>query len=34
MNKKYVSIGQYEHISVEINEAGKMPGGWIKSCKE
>lgn len=34
MNKKYVSIGQYEHVSGEINEAGKMLGGWIKSCKE
>ena len=34
MNKKYVSIGQYEHISVELNEAGKMLGGWTKSCKE
>ncbi|OPZ62390.1 MAG: S23 ribosomal protein [Candidatus Aerophobetes bacterium ADurb.Bin490] len=34
MNKKYISIGQYEHISVEVNEAGKMLGGWVKSCKE
>jgi len=34
INKKYISIGQYEHISVEINEAGKMLGGWVKSCKE
>ncbi len=34
VNKKYMSIGQYEHISGEINEAGKMLGGWIKSCKE
>ena len=34
VNKKYISIPQYEHISGEINEAGKMLGGWIKSCKE
>lgn len=34
IDKKYISIGQYEHISGEINEAGKMIGGWIKSCKE
>jgi len=34
VDKKYISIGQYEHISVEINEAGKMIGGWIKSCRE
>lgn len=34
MNKKYISIGQYGHISGEVNEAGKMLGGWIKSCKE
>jgi len=33
VNKKYISVGQYEHISGEINEAGKMLGGWIKSCK-
>lgn len=34
VNKKYISLQQYEHISKEINEAGKMLGGWIKSCKE
>lgn len=33
INKKHISLGQYEHISGEINEAGKMLGGWIKSCK-
>lgn len=32
VNKKYISLQQYEHISREINEAGKMLGGWIKSC--
>lgn len=34
VDKKYISIGQYEHISGEINEAGKMIGGWVKSCGE
>ena len=34
VNKKYISLKQYEHISREINEAGKMLGGWIKSCAE
>ena len=34
VEKKYISMGQYRHISGEINEAGKMLGGWIKSCKE
>jgi hypothetical protein len=34
VDKKYISIAQYEHISGEINETGKMIGGWIKSCKE
>lgn len=32
VNKRYISVRQYEHISREINEAGKMLGGWIKSC--
>jgi hypothetical protein len=34
VEKKYISLSQYEHISIEINEAGKMIGGWIKSCGE
>ena len=33
LNKKYISTGQYGHISEEINEAGKMLGGWTKSCR-
>lgn len=32
VNKKYISVQQYEHVSREINEAGKMLGGWKKSC--
>lgn len=34
VEKKYISVKQYQHISQEINEAGKMLGGWIKQCKE
>ncbi len=34
VDKKYISIGQYEHISAEINEAGKMIDGWLKKCGE
>ena len=32
--RKYISSKQYEYISSELNEFGKMVGGWIKSCKE
>ncbi|MBN1617114.1 MAG: diversity-generating retroelement protein Avd [Spirochaetales bacterium] len=32
VNKKYISVRQYEHITREINEAGKMLGGWKRSC--
>jgi len=31
MDKRYISEKQYEFISREINEAGKMTGGWIKT---
>ena len=34
VNKHYISLQQYEHISRHINDAGKMLGGWIKSCEE
>ena len=30
-DRHYISLKQYEYISVEINEFGKMIGGWIKS---
>lgn len=33
-DRKYISISQYEFISSEINEFGKMVGGWIKTCRE
>lgn len=33
LDKKYISIRQHEFISKEINEAGKMLGGWIKKSK-
>lgn len=28
--RKYISVKQYEYIIGELNEAGKMTGGWIK----
>lgn len=34
MEKRYISIQQGEYIFNEINEIGKMIGGWIKLCKE
>ena len=30
-DRHYLSISQYQFISREIDEAGKMLGGWIKS---
>lgn len=32
--RKYISISQFEYICVEIDEAGKMTGGWLKSLKK
>lgn len=32
--KKYISPNQYQYIFEEINEIGKMNGGWIKQCRE
>jgi hypothetical protein len=31
-DRHYLSTNQYEFIQTEINAAGKMCGGWIKSC--
>ena len=31
VDMKYISIKQYEYISIGITEIGKMLGGWIKS---
>ncbi len=33
-DRRYLSAVQYEFIQTEINTAGRMCGGWIKSCKE
>lgn len=33
-DRQYINISQYEYISIEINTAGKMCGGWLKQCKE
>lgn len=30
-DRKYFTLAQYEYISREINEAGKMCGGWLKT---
>jgi hypothetical protein len=30
-DRRYISLSQYEYISREINQAGKMCGGWLKS---
>lgn len=32
--RKYISLKQYEFIALEINEFGRMVGGWIKVCSE
>lgn len=33
-DRLYLSMQQYEFIQQEINTAGRMCGGWIKSCAE
>ena len=33
-DRRYINMAQYEFISTELNNAGKMCGGWIKSCNE
>lgn len=30
-DRKYISTGQYEYVSREINQAGQMCGGWLKN---
>ena len=34
VDRHYISVNQYAHISEEVDQAGKMVGGWLKSCKE
>ena len=31
-DRRYLSPAQYEFIQTEINAAGRMCGGWLKSC--
>ncbi len=31
-DRQYISVKQYEFISAELNEFGRMIGGWLKSC--
>jgi hypothetical protein len=33
-DRRYINPAQYEFIAAAINTAGRMCGGWIKSCKE
>lgn len=30
--RRYINPAQYEFIQSEINTAGRMCGGWLKSC--
>ena len=32
--RRYISEKQYRYIAGEINEAGRMLGGWLKTCAE
>jgi 23S rRNA-intervening sequence protein len=32
-DRRYISTAQYEFVQTDINNTGKMLGGWIKSCK-
>jgi hypothetical protein len=32
-DRHYISLKQYEYISGQLNEAGKMCGGWLKKCE-
>lgn len=34
VNRRYISVQQYGYIGGEIDEAGRMVGGWRKQCKE
>ena len=31
--RRYLSMGQYEHVSRLLNETGRMAGGWEKSSE-
>ena len=33
-NRRYISEKQYRYIAGEIDEAGRMLGGWLKTCVE
>ena len=33
-SKQYISAGDYEYASSEVEEIGRMAGGWLKSIKE
>lgn len=31
MDRRYISMKQHEYISTQLNETGKMIGGWLKT---
>jgi hypothetical protein len=33
-DRRYISASQYRYISEQIDTAGRMCGGWMKSCEE
>jgi len=33
-DRRYISTQQYGYISEQLNESGKMVGGWLKTCKD
>jgi len=32
-DRKYIAMNQYEYISTQLDEFGKMIGGWLKTCE-
>ncbi|SFF22832.1 diversity-generating retroelement protein Avd [Thermoflexibacter ruber] len=33
-DRQYMSLAQYEYGIQELNQTGRMCGGWLKECKE
>lgn len=33
LEKKYMNMGQYEHVSTMVSEVGRLLGGWQRSQK-
>ena len=32
-DRKYIAMNQYEYIATQLDEFGKMIGGWLKTCE-